>query len=152
VGPPIWSPDGQTVFLSAMDPSDDEGMSRLDGSWTLYAMNPDTLALRPLATAVIGPVGGTWSPNSQWFAASADLDGQGSQIQLIHVPSGRIFTLRLPMKVTLPIWSLDGRTLVTTPARIRPPEGGLSVPGTELHVIELPDLAALVQDVAPTGK
>jgi hypothetical protein len=98
-------------------------------------------------------VWGSWSPDSQWIVTTADPEGQRpGDFLLIHVPSGRLFTLRIPVVAVQPFWSLDGRTLVASPLTTFDEETQKPVPGPDLYVIELPDLAALVQDVAPTGK
>jgi dipeptidyl aminopeptidase/acylaminoacyl peptidase len=97
-GYPTTSPDGTQIFFR----------SHRSGWINYWAVSPDGGEPRPLAPEEADQEGGTWSPDSKWFAYTSNTNGTLS-LRIVPATGGESRTIVAPKVgvVTGPQWSPD---------------------------------------------
>jgi Tol biopolymer transport system component len=100
VAPPAVSPDGTRICFSY----------RKRGRAGLYLMDANGTNIRALADSLDVRGAGSWSPDGEWVAVSAD-QGEGSRVFKVPVNGGPPVRL-LETPSYHPLWSPDGRFMI----------------------------------------
>jgi Tol biopolymer transport system component len=105
-GPPSWSPDGQRIAFSALEPGESE-----DSDNTIYIVNADGGGLTELPP-VGNDISPAWSPDGQWLAfhsngSLAIMHPDGSAPTVIWDGKGKACTFD-------PQWSPDGQWIAVS--------------------------------------
>jgi hypothetical protein len=96
VGQPVWSPDGQSIAVSAAVGLEGiEGVARSVASWRVYLGDNGLRSLRRLGHATLeeDPALG-WSPDSRLLAVAAQGGNQAGKLLLLRRRDGRQILLR----------------------------------------------------------
>ncbi|MDH4135700.1 MAG: protein kinase, partial [Anaerolineae bacterium] len=93
-GPPSWSPDGQQIAFSALEPGESP-----DRDTTIYIVNADGSGLTELPS-LGNDINPAWSPDGEWLAFHSNCN-----LAILH-PDGSAPTV---------IWNSEGRTCTSEP-------------------------------------
>lgn len=109
---PAWSPDGDKIaFLANFDAIGRGGISRSDGEYFLYLMNPDTLQADPILRGIYFPADMLWSPDSQWLLFDGWIGPDKIEGLWLFSPEKRELLLVAAGRYVNKAWSPDGQQI-----------------------------------------
>jgi hypothetical protein len=101
--PTSWTPDGQSIVFTRVDPSGTTGED-------IYIVGADGTRARPLLQSTENETGGVVSPDGNWLASSiGSLITGGIAVAPMNAPQRQ--TRVDAEAATMPVWSHDGREL-----------------------------------------
>jgi hypothetical protein len=81
---PAWSPDGRFIaFWASSNVIGRSGMSRAQGAYELYLLDPGTLQLQQILGVVKNTSRLVWSPDSEWLAFTGEIGSSEDSLWLI---------------------------------------------------------------------
>jgi WD40 repeat protein len=126
---PALSPEGTIAFFASAEAAGEEGPARADASAGLYIAEPDDQDVEPLLTNVVRPRSLQWSPDGQWLAFGAWIDGLEG-VWLFHPANETLFKVDDGPFSWL-AWNEDGEGLLA----VGPADGADSGPHELVEVI-----------------